>query len=460
MRKIDHIRKVVYIIVGILSIISLVFSLYKKIGKAASSDSEFFFTLPHTVDFTHSPFSLSDTNIIVDFIKNYNSNYLLDSDDSYINLLYWKQVENSGFDYDYIICLSQTNIRYNLFTTTSRRIYFSSNSRPVSSTSFSITTFNSSSLSQASPFYLVQRDGNNFSIIGFTNIYFSFNSNTKEISFLGSSVPAGTGVSFRNYLGIINPNTNITGFNSELPFYLPHDIYSGDFLVFKSTDLGGSSPINPIGHSKGGVLANYQDSFDLLEDSSDVPKVDTSSPADSSSVPAWLGKILNGLGVIGNSIQSGVLTIGDYIGTLGENIGEFFNSVGEKIDAIKDSIDSFFAWVTEPPNNETILSNIQPYLESNTMIQGFISSKNAIQGVYSDITGVNAKTSSQMKWTIPFNLPGLSNNFTATIDFGWYENIRSIVQPILIMIISVSFILSLIRSIPGILHGNSPEGDT
>ena len=39
MKKIDHVRKTVYIIVGILTIISLVFSLCKKVGLCAGSSS-------------------------------------------------------------------------------------------------------------------------------------------------------------------------------------------------------------------------------------------------------------------------------------------------------------------------------------------------------------------------------------------------------------------------------------
>lgn len=414
MRKIDHIRKVVYIIVGILTIISLVFTLYKKIGKAASSDSVIFyrgFPLYYGGSIAHADIKPDSfyTQIVDDAI-NFSDNYI------------------SG--YPVIVLKLKNSSNFGVCVLTSS---FSSPQMPN-------TVSTSSSFRFTSGYYL------------------TYNSDGTRI---GSSYAYNTYI----YYGKVFDNINgtLVYILSDITESYPVYIYNAENFTFSNgvqIFTKYHENVNPSGHNKGGVLANYQNSFDLLEDSSDVPKVDTSTPTDSSSVPAWLGKILNGLGVIGNSIQSGVLTIGDYIGTLGENIGEFFNSVGEKIDAIKDSIDSFFAWVTEAPNNETILSNIQPYLESNTMIQGFISSKNAIQSVYSDISGVNAKTSSQMKWSIPFNLPGLSNNFTATIDFGWYENIRSIVQPILIMIISVSFILSLIRSIPGILHGNSPEGDT
>lgn len=411
MRKIDHIRKVVYIIVGILTIISLVFTLYKKIGKASSD--------------VNSPIIFSPPPYL--FGNNIGSSYLFDN--SLFSSIISDVITRRGDNYhdETIIIVPYSN---ELFVNVINRDNF-----PLSS---------------------VVENGATLFSYSYCGVY------SYSGTFLRQYFSGNIGIRLNDIFETLD-NRDYYKLNTSVDGY-PVFVYSYSNLVVTDTNLPFFSPfpqdIVVGGHSKGGVLANYQSSFDLLEDSSDVPKVDTTSPADSSSVPAWLGKILNGLGVIGNSIQSGVLTIGDYIGTLGESIGEFFNSVGEKIDAIKDSIDSFFAWVTEPPNNETILSNIQPYLESNTMIQGFISSKNAIQGVYSDITGVSAKSSSQMKWIIPFNLPGLSNNFTATIDFGWYENIRSIVQPILIMIISVSFILSLIRSIPGILHGNSPEGDT
>lgn len=418
MRKIDHIRKVVYIIVGILTIISLVFSLYKKIGKAASSDSSIFF----------NGFPMYVGGKIA-------------SADSYNNSIIQIIIDDSIQRFSSYVSGNPIYVTYN-----SSQNRFIVNHPRISDGVTNATMPNGlSSNNSVITFY----QWRSFSYDADTGQYLTVSSNTNQSLNLFSVL--------ENFQGTYLYKLNTVTTNYPIYVYNAENLkFSNGVQIFTKYQEN----LNPSGHSKGGVLANYQSSFDLLEDSSDVPKVDITSPDDSSSVPAWLGKILNGLGVIGNSIQSGVLTIGDYIGTLGENIGEFFNSVGEKIDAIKDSIDSFFAWVTESPNNETILSNIQPYLESNTMIQGFISSKNAIQGVYSDITGVNAKTSSQMKWTIPFNLPGLSNNFTATIDFGWYENIRSIVQPILIMIISVSFILSLIRSIPGILHGNSPEGDT
>lgn len=425
MRKIDHIRKVVYIIVGILTIISLVFTLYKKIGKAASFD---------------------DSPIVFDSYPALYGGFIANSN-AYSDSLYLKIIDDSITRYSYYQQYYPIVI-----------VAITSDGGLSGFRSFVIDTDVNGKTNINLPPAI-----NNTSYVNNIKyrVAYTYDSNGDYVSSFGSQSYTSF---FTNRVTEYIQGTYYYkgGLVASYPLY----IYHNEFLKFREVDsnifkyLDSNDNIIIGGHSKGGVLANYQSSFDLLEDSSDVPKVDTTSPSDSSSVPAWLGKILNGLGVIGNSIQSGVLTIGDYIGTLGESIGEFFNSVGEKIDAIKDSIDSFFAWVTEPPNNETILSNIQPYLESNSMIQGFISSKNAIQGVYSDITGVNAKSSSQMKWTIPFNLPGLSNNFTATIDFGWYENIRNIVQPILIMIISVGFILSLIRSIPGILHGNSPEGDT
>lgn len=213
------------------------------------------------------------------------------------------------------------------------------------------------------------------------------------------------------------------------------EIYDTDGnLIFSRT-----IPVPVPGHTKGGVLSNYIDSQDFL---GNLPEVDEDPPSDTSSIPGWLNKILGGLGTINKSIQSGVLTIGDYIGQL------------------KESVENGIAWVTQPYDSQIINDNVAPFLSDNALIQGFNSSKTSIQGVYSAIGSVSAKTRSQMVWDIPFNLPSMSQTFHAQIDFGWYENIRSTFEPFLNMFLMVGFLFSFIRSIPGILHGNSGEGDT
>ena len=63
MQKIDHVKKTVYIIVGILTIISLVFTLFKKIGFCAEGSSPILFDpLPYIYG-NYIGYS-SDSNII------------------------------------------------------------------------------------------------------------------------------------------------------------------------------------------------------------------------------------------------------------------------------------------------------------------------------------------------------------------------------------------------------------
>ena len=388
----DHIKKLVYIIVGCLTIVSLVFTLCHKVGHCAETPYQF----PISTYFDEYPSDYTGGLSLDDYL-NFIRNTLHISDSSYYISYY---TFDNGVPYFRVVKFSGSNL--SLYSSSNlgsndRINITEANTRLSANQSVYVSAYSVT-------FYYIKIQNGNFTKTG-ESTYASW-----------------------------------TFANSQYLFYSSADLTSGNDTCFYQTVERPDPGPNP--HSKGAILGNYIDSVDLIEQDSSLPSVDTTPPFDTSSNPAWYQKILNGMGKINQSIKGGVLTIGDYLGQ------------------IKEDLENVIAWITETPDSNTILNNVQPYLAQNDLISGFLSSKTAIQSVYTSIGNVSAKTRNQMVWDIPFNLPSMSQTFHAIIDFGWYENIRSTLEPFLNMFLSIGFLFSLIRSIPGILHGNSGEGDT
>lgn len=266
--------------------------------------------------------------------------------------------------------------------------------------------------------------------------------------------------------------------------------FSNGSLVFSVVDL----PIGPVGHSKGGVLSNYIDSVDLIEDSSDLPKVDTSAPSNSSSIPDWLQKILNALGRVNQSIQGGVLTIGDYIGSMTDKIGEWFQGLEDSIsgffDRVHDTLDDIIDTIEGLKDGSTV-AQAQSVWQSefnNSVFKDFVDLKSTIE---SDIlTPIkNANAPSTLSFTIPLitvNVPRLVNSGgsvststnnvylfgqSVTLDFSWYtrsisggvfngSSIRDYLVPIIATFLYVGMVVHLLFKIPSFLNGSSGFSNT
>lgn len=292
MHKIDHVRKVIYIIVGILTIISLVFSLYKKIGKAASD--------------VNSPIIFSPPPYL--FGNNIGSSYLFDN--SLFSSIISDVITRRGNNYhdETIIIVPYSN---ELFVNVINRDNF-----PLSS---------------------VVENGATLFSYSYCGVY-SFSG-----TFLRQYFSGNIGIRLNDIFETLD-NRDYYKLNTSIDGY-PVFVYSYSNLVVTDTNLPFFSPfpqdIVVGGHSKGGVLANYQDSSDLLENSSDIPPLDDSSV---STQQGFWDKIIGFFSRSYSSFNSWMLTLGDYLGQILDKLQEFFTSV---YDTLVEGFTTLWNWLSD-----------------------------------------------------------------------------------------------------------------
>lgn len=441
-------KKLLVCIVATFGITAMVFSCCKKIGLCASSGSTVYSDFPLPISSDYGGFSYSQ--------EDYDSIFsTLESKGITPILLYGYEV--GGY--------------WNL-----KAVFTYGSNADVSS--YSISKNNNGTLGYGFSTAWVRYDGFTTTVGGGYD-----GASTVNYSNWFTTSPSGSSV--------LPENTFLFGYPLALNSQLDGKVYFSDgSLAF---EVPSSSPIIS-GHTKGGVLSNYIDSDDLLENSSDLPKVDTSAPSNSSSIPDWLQKILNALGRVNQSIQGGVLTIGDYIGSMTEKIGEwfqntidsiegFFGRVEDKLDDIIDSIQDLF--------DGTTVSQAQSVWEqefNNSVFKDFVDLKSTIEtDILTPIKNANAP--STLSFTIPLisvNVPRLVNSGghvstvtnnvylfgqSVTLDFSWYSrsisggvfngsSIRDYLVPIIATFLYVGMVVHLLFKIPSFLNGSSGFSNT
>ena len=171
---------------------------------------------------------------------------------------------------------------------------------------------------------------------------------------------------------------------------------------------------------------------------------------------------LNPLQVLGEEIRDG-------IGTLKDRVVEGFQVIGGKIDSFKDRVVEGFQTLTSIPSK---VSDIYDYItdpfdeekfsekfEEMELGQELTTFRTDIES-FTGTFNVAPAAAEDVRFSIPFTLPYVNQNLQAVIDFSFYDRIRSIVVPFFTVFLIFGMVWSLIRSIPGILHGTSPDGDS
>ena len=392
MKRIDHVRKTVYIIVGCLTIVSLVLTICHKVGHCASSENNVGYTsfpLPFGLD---SGYGLTSEQVSV--LSSYDLDGLIDSANS---------IMNANAD---SVCLIDW----------------------TSSSNFIIGFYNSS--------WVVSPSSN--SLYGCTvTIGGGSPQITQGIRWNGSSWDWwwsnawGAPIYIGNHLTPL-PNgeysLNSGEFISFYPIYsrATEFVDSNDNIIFTSNITPSFS-----GHSKGGVLTNYIDSDDLIEQDSSLPTVDTTGPSDPSSNSGWFQKILNGLGKINQSIKGGVLTIGDYIGQGFENV---------------------INWLTEPFDQEAFSDE----LNQIALINDLSSLKTLVENCgmfdWSDVTPAQS-----VSFTFDFGGAVLPHT-SCVIDFSWYTGtVKNLCVGVLCTFLVIGLLVTIINQLPNIIGGKSGD---
>lgn len=171
---------------------------------------------------------------------------------------------------------------------------------------------------------------------------------------------------------------------------------------------------------------------------------------------------LNPLVVLGEEI-SGKLDV------FKDRVVEGFQVIGDKIDSFKDRVVQGFQTLSTIPSK---VSDIYDYITEPFDEQKF-NTKFQQMGIGQEITtfrtdiesftgvfDVAPATSEEVRFTIPFTLPYINQSYNAVIDFSFYDRIRTVIIPFITVFLVFGMLWSLIRSIPGILHGTSPDGDS
>lgn len=379
----------VYIIVGILTIISLVFTIYKKISHAAGSET-------NAIEFNPPPLLVGEN------IGPYSAYQR-----SLINSIVDDAINRSGLGNYSCLVLPYQNILW---------VAFMNDRSPEYS---------------LSGFYVYYYKCYEYNLSG---------SYTREYS--GGQLFIDVPLVYENINGV--DYYKGTGQSVSYPVYIRNmDTY---FFTSGSTVFTDHSiSVGPDGHSKGGVLSNYIDSEDLLENSSDLPKIDTTPPADPSNTSGWLGKILNGIGKINQSIQGGVLTIGDYIGSGTETIN---NTITE----VQNDVHNHYQWATEPFDK----SQFENGVNSIPLISDLIACRTTIENSgmfdWSDVSPAQS-----VSFSFDFGGSVLPHTNTV-IDFSWYTGtVKNICVAVLCTFLVLGLFVTIVNQIPSIIGGHSGD---
>lgn len=232
------------------------------------------------------------------------------------------------------------------------------------------------------------------------------------------------------------------------PVYITDDIVYNNIVYF--TQAPTSTPEYDW-NTIGSMISNISE----IEDSN-LPQVDINPPSDTSSIPSWLQKILNALKTINLSIQAVGVTIANNFKNLLDSLKGFLqpylDSILEKFDSIIDYLSEFFAF---PSAQEVfnILSTSQVYIFVNT-VKGYFSQLSQFLGV-----GLTVPQALSFSFNTGAN-NGYFSNISLTLDFSWYENVRSIVLPVILTFLYCGMALHFYRALPGLIGGVQPFNDS
>lgn len=435
---IDKTRKVIYIIVGCLTILSLVFCLAKKVGLCASSevvsDRYYLNSFPYPVSWligSRHQFSSADRQVLLNYANglSYNS--------------YSIHIIEDGTD----------SVQLKIYQNPSQYVYPNTTGqnmpRPV---------FNSSD-------FYIRVDG--YSLI--------------EYSFIDSSIRLISSSNTRDFVFLSKPTIRSDSYGLYIPLFTfmynePLFISSGNFSSYEVTWENVS--ISITGHTKGAVLSNYLDSIEDIENNSDLPSVDVSSPSDPNSNIGWFQKILNGLKTLGDLIKGGVLTIGDFIGNgiqslkdhietmtsniqqsiqlVIDNFNEKFSDLRDWIQGVKDKVEEIADYLKDAfslPTSEQVAELLNQFLVGTTFGQFLGISNQAVQ-IIGSVFGQNIPEFETLVFT--FNIDFFGQTFPLVLDFGFYtSSVRNTVVGVFLTFFYIGFLIHIIHQLPSIISGSS-----
>lgn len=402
--KDNKIYKILRIIFLTLAIFSLVFTLAKKVGLCASSNPTEGLTFDSTLPLPVGVGYGYDSSVVVfdeDFVtgaRSYCNSNLPYSSTPDISVIYFSESYYDTDGYFLLRAVSQDGATRPLSFT----VYMSG--------SVPATFVCSNTYEFRFRWYPDTNTFSNFSYIGYRqwSCYY----------FGSSNYPFGSAPLAGKY--VFNKDTFYAGYPLWVDRYDYMDS-SGTYTMFQyiSQNTG-------VNFEEGEVTS--LPSFDSL----------TGTPDSNDTSVTLFDKLKGWLSTISGNIQKGFKNIED-------NLKSFFKPY-------LDNAKNFFEWVVAEPDGDAIKDAFM----NTDLMTSVEDSKTAITGLYGMFS---TPTSVCPSFTIPINATGgvFHNMPDIVISFAWYENIRSIVTPVIVVFVTLTCVFSVINSIPDIFHGKSGE---
>ena len=397
----DKTKKIIYIITGTLTIISLVFMLMHKVGLCASSGGSGVVYVPSSS--VELPFYI------------YNASPLSDSEIEECIATAYESAWAQYLTDNYMVCVvddNGTGIQVRVFCPDNIKMNYSW------SDFFSGTGYIAIDVDSGVQMYVNKTTRAIYDV--------SYRSADISLSYAncGSASPTGgnkilqVGQIYTNYPIASNvDNWNIAS-NSN---------YNASDLVFS---LPASSGITLEGGT--GEVTTLPSMEDL-----------TGSPSSGDSNDSLFSLLKGWLSSINGNIKKGFTNIYDNITSFLKPYLDRFKSVTDLIENPED-----FLFCSQERQQE-LLQGSQVYHDVQSL-----------QGIGNNIFGVlGASASDHVYWTFDFSDTVLDSCGVVQIDFDWYESIRNYVVPLFMAFFYVGMLLLIIRKIPGIISGASSNSD-
>ena len=258
------------------------------------------------------------------------------------------------------------------------------------------------------------------------------------------------------------PNQFLPGY----PLYIEDDITLGDNVIFTdysniSGDSGGSSiggsgsgSYIPNGDSGGDTSSGGSFEFDLeleFDDSSIINAIESSGDDIGGAIDDLGDKVDSSnskLDSILGLLQSFKSSIESKLDSFKTSVDNGLGDIRQKLSDIKDKINQWFSYMTGSFNEQEFQSELDnmPFFQLVNQVEGNMTT---------NLAAFNTVTVTEPIFTFDFSGPLLGDNVIFTLDLTSYDDYRHLIVPLITMILTLTFVFSLFNDLPDLFHGHS-----
>lgn len=251
-------------------------------------------------------------------------------------------------------------------------------------------------------------------------------------------------------------NRNVYGSNDTL--ILQHEIDNAE-------NSGGDSPISGsiIGSGTGSFISDSSGGdtssggsfdFDLeleFDDSGIINAIETTGNDIGGSIETIGDKIDSGnskLDTITGSLQSFKSSIESKIDSFKTSVDNGLGDIRQKLSDIRDKIYQWFGYMTGSFNDQEFQSELDnmPLFQLVNQVEGNMAT---------NLATFNTVTVTEPIFTFDVSGPLLGDNVSFTLDLTSYDDYRHLIVPLITLILTLTFVFSLFNDLPDLFHGHS-----